>query len=310
MYNIIDAHCDTAYELYKILGDLNANQLSFSIDKIKKYHSYIQFFAVWSDPVYIGEQSLHMAKKIIEYLKYQLTLYQVPIILNRCDLEKYRDTKGLKCFLTVEGGEPVGEDICNLDLLYEMGVRLMTLTWNGINAIGCGSTSGWEKGLTDFGKQVVRRMNQLGMTVDVSHLNEAGFYDVMEITQKPVMASHSNSKFLHPHKRNLSDEQFLELVENNGVTGINIYPLFLGKEENLSVMVRHIEHFLSLGGEDHIGIGTDFDGIDRTIPEIQDVSQMENLINRLLQLNYSETVIKKISFENVYRVIYENLNNE
>lgn len=153
-------------------------------------------------------------------------------------------------------------------------------------------------------------MNQLGMTVDVSHLNEAGFYDVMEITQKPVMASHSNSKFLHPHKRNLSDEQFLELVENNGVTGINIYPLFLGKEENLSVMVRHIEHFLSLGGEDHIGIGTDFDGIDRTIPEIQDVSQMENLINRLLQLNYSETVIKKISFENVYRVIYENLNNE
>lgn len=309
MYNIIDAHCDTAYELYKIFGDLHSNPLSFSIDKIQKYHSYIQFFAVWSDPVYIGEQSIQMAEKIIEYLKTQLSLYQVPIILNRSDLEKYRDTRGLKCFLTVEGGEPVGEDIGNLERLYEMGVRLMTLTWNGINAIGCGSMSGWEKGLTDFGKQVVRRMNQLGMTVDVSHLNEAGFYDVMEITQKPVIASHSNSKFLHPHKRNLSDEQFLKLIENNGVTGINIYPLFLGKEENLSVMIRHIEHFLSLGGENHIGIGTDFDGIDRTIPEIQDASQMENLINRLLQLNYSETVIKKIAFENVYRVIYENLNN-
>lgn len=308
-YNIIDAHCDTAYELYKMHGDLHTNQLSFSIDKIQKYHSYIQFFAVWSDPVYIGEQSLHMTTKVIEYLKHQLSLYHVPIIFNRSDWEKYRDTKGLKCLLTVEGGEPIGDQMRHLDLLYEMGVRLMTLTWNGINAIGCGSMSGWEKGLTDFGKQVVKRMNELGMTVDVSHLNEAGFYDVMEMAQKPVIASHSNSRFLHPHKRNLSNEQFAALMKNNGVVGVSIYPLFLGKEENLSVVIRHIEHFLSLGGENHIGIGTDFDGIERTIPEIQDASQMDQLLNRLLQLNYSESVIKKIAFDNMYRVIHENLNN-
>ncbi len=308
-YSVIDAHCDTAYELYKHTADLKTNSLSVSMDMLDRYDSYIQIFAIWSDPAYAGLQSMEHTERVLAYFKKQLAKYAVPVILSRADLEKHGRSKGLKALIAVEGGEPVGDCLENLELLYHMGVRLLTLTWNGINAIGNGSLSGCEKGLTDFGRQIVKRMHQLGMIVDVSHLNEQGFYDVLEIATKPVIASHSNAYALHPHKRNLSDEQFAALRKNRGVVGLSIYPLFLGGEKNLSTLIAHLEHFLSLGGANHIGIGTDFDGIDCTIPEIRNASELYRLADQLLQMNYSEGLVQNILFENMYRVISENLNN-
>ncbi len=308
-YSVIDAHCDTAYELYKLNGDLYTNSLSVSIDQIHSYASYIQMFAIWSDPACSGPDAMEHTKRVIAYFKQQLLKYHIPIIQNRSDLEQYGHSNGLKALLAVEGGEPIQESLDQLYTLYHMGVRLLTLTWNGTNAIGRGSLSDCSKGLTSFGKEVVTTMHRIGMMVDVSHLNENGFYDVMDISLKPVIASHSNAQAVHPHKRNLSDEQFKVLRKNGGVVGLNIYPIFLGKEKNLSALIDHLEHFLSLGGENHIGIGTDFDGIDCTIPEITNASQLYRLADRLIQMNYSDQLVQKILFHNMYRVIRENLND-
>ncbi len=307
-YSIIDAHCDTAYELYRQAADLKTNHLSVSLDLTDGYDCYLQIFAVWSDPLYAGQKSMIHTQQVIEYFKHQLEKHKVPLILGQSDLKEHSASKGLKGLLAIEGGEPIGDRLENLDLFYHSGVRLITLTWNGTNAIGSGSLSGCQEGLTDFGRQVVKRMHQLGMIVDVSHLNEQGFYDVLEIAMKPIVASHSNAQAVHPHKRNLSDGQFRGLMQNKGVIGLNIYPPFLGGEKNLSALIAHLEHLLSLGGEDHIGIGTDFDGIDCAIPEISNAGELYRFADRLLQLNYSDCLVQKLLFDNMYRVICENLN--
>ncbi len=299
---LIDAHCDTAYELYCRGEQLYENSLSVSVKKTADYASYTAFFAVWSNPECTA--AFQMAEKIIAYFRNQLLENQIPLILSKKDL--HRPTKGLRAFLTVEGGEVLEGKEENLQKLYHMGVRLLTLTWNGINEIGCGSLSGSDAGLTPFGKRIIRRMNKLGMIVDVSHLNEAGFYDAAGLSQKPMLASHSNASAVHPHPRNLSDEQFLRLKKNGGVACVNLYPEFVGGAGRMEDLLRHIEHFLELEGEDHVGIGTDFDGISATVAELPDASHL-CFLARELTMRYGTTIAQKILFENVLRVMQANL---
>jgi membrane dipeptidase len=186
------------------------------------------------------------------------------------------------------------------------------LTWNYRNQIADGVADAITGGgLTPFGKNVVTEMNRLGMMVDVSHLSETGFWDVIGISAAPIIASHSNAKKICNHRRNLTDEQLLALMKNGGVTGINLCPDFICSDTKASMkhVIEHIEYIVALTGEDTIGLGADYDGIDATPEGLEGVQCINNLLNELLRLNYSETLVNKLAGQNFLRVIKRVLTN-
>ena len=227
--------------------------------------------------------------------------------------ENLREGK-LSAFLTMENGFAVRGKMENLKKFHEMGVGLITLTWNDPNCFGQNHSMDrtlMQMGLTDFGKEAVRYMNELGMIIDVSHLSDGGFYDVAEFSKKPFVASHSNCRELSPATRNLTDDMIRVLANKGGVAGINFEPTFLNWNQEdihsrVSRMCDHVEHFIKIGGEECVGIGTDFDGIGGKF-EIHDCTKMDLFFEELHRRKISDRVIEKIAFSNVARVIKESM---
>ena len=212
------------------------------------------------------------------------------------------DINKVSAFLSIEGGEAI-QNLDDLKTFYDMGVRMLTLTWNFDNHIA--GANGSEKGLSEFGKMLVLKMNELGMIIDLSHSSLNTFYDTLKITTKPIVLSHSNSYTLCPHQRNITDEQFMALAKNNGCVGINFYPDFLSstKKADIYDIISHIEYFLSLGGENNISIGSDFDGTDTLAKGIRSVKDIDKIFNILASKGVSDEIIEKIAYKNIYRVI-------
>jgi membrane dipeptidase len=183
----------------------------------------------------------------------------------------------------------------------------MTLTWSRRNELGDGAyEEGTHGGLTRFGVDVVREMDRLGMVVDVSHLSEATFWHVMEVSTKPLIASHSNARALCGHSRNLSDEQAKAIADRGGVIGVTFVGPFLGDgRQSVQGVVDHIDHFAGVIGTDHIAIGSDFDGVsDNALPEgLPDVSHMPALIDELVRRGYSDAAVRGIMGQNLLRTV-------
>ena len=220
----------------------------------------------------------------------------------------------MSAFLTMENGFAVRGKMENLKKFHDMGVGLMTLTWNDPNCFGQNHSSDkalMQTGLTDFGKEAIPYMNELGMIVDVSHLSDGGFYDVAEISKKPFVASHSNCRELSPSTRNLTDDMIRLLADKGGVAGINFEPTFLNWNQEdihsrVSRMCDHVEHFIKVGGEECVGIGTDFDGIGGQF-EISDCTKMNLFFEELQRRKISDAIIDKIAYGNVTRVIKDSM---
>ena len=176
----------------------------------------------------------------------------------------------------------------------------MSITWNNDNPF-CGGIENNSKGLTESGKETIYIMKKLGMVLDVSHISDVGFEEVSSIDGLRIMATHSNSRSVCAQNRNLTDSQFLKICELGGVVGLNTYPIFLNGTEKADVtdMIRHIEHFCSLGGEANIGLGADFDGVEVKMNDIDSCEKMNILINELAKLNYTDTLIRGIYCENL-----------
>jgi len=309
MYNVFDAHCDTAYELFndKAKGNFRENIIHFSLKNTIEYKKYVQLLALWADPKYDNEEAEIFMKKLLSETLYSLKEQEIELILNSSDLEFCSGFKGM---LGIEGGRALYNNPDNLYYYHEMGVRCLTLTWNGVNLLGVGSDVGEDEGLTDFGKDIVKRINSLNMVADVSHLNIRGFYDVAEISDKPFIASHSNSKSVCGHVRNLTDNQFKIIMEKGGVAGINFCCDFLSDDGHGTIedIIRHIDRFMELGGEDNIGIGSDFDGIPSLPLGIESNADLYKIFNELTMRGYTREQIDKISFGNFERVFKEILN--
>jgi len=300
---VVDAHCDTLSELKKTGESLQTNNLHISLDSLQQYGGYIQLFAAWVDDA--CKNPLDEALALVEVFYTQLTLNQKVMhqVLGRDDLKKAFDLGKVGAMLAVENGNVLGGCLENVYRLYQLGVRAMTLTWNGKNELGVGSLFCDEEGLSPFGVEVVHEMNRLGMIVDVSHLSEQGFWDVLMHSSQPVMASHSNAKTVTPHKRNLSDEQICALVQMDGFIGLNLYPDFLTgkKTADLDDCVRHIAHMVELGAELSLGLGSDFDGVTCLPQGLSGAGDYDKLFNRLLQKGYSDTFIHNITHKNFLR---------
>ena len=184
-----------------------------------------------------------------------------------------------------------------LRFFYHLGVRMMTLTWNGENELGGGADTAL--GLTPFGREALKEMERLSIVADVSHASDALFYDVAEIAEKPIVASHSNARAVCPHRRNLTDRQFQILRDKGGLVGLNFCVHFLREDSNAHFedLLRHADHFWSLGGETTLCLGSDYDGTD-VPPELDGIEKMQDLYELFLKHNYKESLVNSLFFDN------------
>lgn len=304
-YSLIDTHCDTASAALDLGVGFFENGLHIDLAKLGGKR-YTQFFAAFIDPEY-RLSAKKRADSIIEKVKSEAAKSGGKIAFCKSFADYEKNTDKICAFLSLEGGEAI-QTLADLLDLYEQGVRMATLTWNFSNHLA-GGVSEQETGLSDFGAKVIAEMNKIGMILDVSHLNDKSFYDVAEVCKKPFIASHSNSRSVCKNMRNLTDDQFLRIKESGGRVGINLYPKFLSDSEGagISDIIKHIEHFLSLGGEDIIGIGADFDGVECLPCKITGVCDMDRLFDEMLRLGYKEELVNKISYTNMERFLQENL---
>lgn len=278
-YSVFDAHCDTLCKLLDMGGMIENNPYHINKQYMDKYKKYTQIFACYIAPEY-AVSAYDRCMKLID------TFY-------------HNNISGI---LSIEGGECF-TSLSAVRIFYRLGVRIATLTWNGSNHLA-GGADDTSKGLTQFGKRVTEEMERVGMLLDVSHLNDRSFYDVAEVWKKPLVATHSSARSICAHRRNLTDEMFNIIKNSNGCVGINFYPPFLVNEGIATVddIIKHIEHFMGLGGENHIGIGADFDGVDCLPEGIENCKDTYKVFERLGQLNYTDEQIEKISHKNFERI--------
>lgn len=305
---IFDTHCDTITCIYEQNKSINSNDLHIDIKKMKQYKGFAQFFAVFSDPTY-HSCALERTLEIIDKLYTEIDENSLDICFcgSTVDADEAYAQNKIAAFLSLEGAESV-TDLSILKIFHRLGIRCIAPTWNCSNHI---ATSVTEKnpqyGLTEFGVKLIKEMNKLKIAVDVSHISEKAFWDIAEISSQPFIASHSNSKSVCGHIRNLTDVQFKALVNARGCVGINLYPLFLSdnKSAGIADIIKHIEYFMSLGGENNIGIGADFDGVDSLPDAINDAADLYKIFNEMSKMGYSNELIEKISWGNFYRTMNE-----
>lgn len=309
---ICDCHCDTLTELYNKNASLYENEQHFDIKRQIALGGGLQFCAIYVPTEIFRYQgglryTLCLLDKYNQEIKKLhengIDVLQVRTAEDAGNVLKHKAAT----LLAIEEGGAIDGSLEALRCLYELGVRAMTLTWSNRNDIADGiNEEATGSGLTVFGKQVVAEMNRLGMLVDVSHISTAGFWSVIETSTKPIIATHSNAKSLCSHPRNLNDEQIKALAQNGGLAGITFAGQFLEEDWRnacIESVYKHIDYMLNLiGNDDHIGFGSDFDGISHPPYNIQGVQDYKPLIEYLSKY-YSDETINKITHQNVINLL-------
>ncbi len=315
-----DLHCDTIYELSKYAlrskkgdGTLCQNSGQLDLERAGRFGHYAQFFALFcgAKPIRTARQAHSILTHLIDTARNAFA--SNADILAQCrtadDLYMARQQHKSAAFLSIEGAEllQTEEDV---RLALDAGVRIVTLTWNHRSRYGCGAATDNTAGLTAEGVRLARTLSENGVILDVSHLSERGFWDLMEHTEGPILATHSNSRAICPHLRNLTDEQFSAICARGGRVGINFYVPFLTQAEHADCddIVRHIDHFCSLGGEKNLCIGADWDGCNRLPDGMEDVTGMERLTEALTRHGYTEEQISDLMYDNANRFVMTNMN--
>lgn len=302
-----DLHCDTATECLDHHCGLRSNGLNISLEKVRPCERWAQVFAIWIRDEVRGEAAFRRFCDACSYLRNELEKNSDSIVFcqSSADLKAAEGKKKNMALLSIEGGAAIAGSMEHLCDVYRMGVRLMTLTWNGKNEIAAGCGEPEAGGLTPFGLEVVREMNERNMIVDVSHLSETGFWDVARAARKPFVATHSDSKALWNHRRNLTDGQFREIARGGGIVGLNFCRDFLGGEKDYPELLNHAEHFLNLGGEKALALGSDFDGCE-LCGGITGVQDMPVLYGAAVS-RFGQELADDIFYNNAFRFFTENL---
>ncbi len=309
---ICDCHCDTLTELYNKNASLYENEQHFDIKRQIALGGGLQFCAIYvPTEVFRYQGGLRYTLCLLDKYNQEIKklhengidVLQVRTAEDAGNVLKHKAAT----LLAIEEGGAIDGSLEALRCLYELGVRAMTLTWSNRNDIADGiNEEATGSGLTLFGKQVVAEMNRLGMLVDVSHISTAGFWSVIETSTKPIIATHSNAKSLCAHPRNLNDEQIKALTQNGGLAGITFAGQFLEEDWRnacIESVYKHIDYMLNLiGNDDHIGFGSDFDGISHPPYNIQGVQDYKPLIEYLSKY-YSDETINKITHQNVINLL-------
>ncbi len=309
--NFIDFHIDTLIHWLKQQqkgldkdATLYNNPYHVDFSRLIKSAYAAQFFATYinlGEKTFFSNTHYEDALFAIDTLHKQVSLStDISIATSFDEYKKNKEEKKHSVFISVEEGGILDNDITRLDTLYERGVRAITLTWNYENCIGYPhEKSGSEFGLKPFGFEVIEKMENLGILVDVSHLSDQGFWDICNISKKPFIATHSNARTVCDTTRNLTDEMLRALAGRGGITGLNFYGYFLQGSETSSVedMVKHIQHIVNVAGEDVLALGSDFDGIEGNL-ELEGVQDIYKLVNGMEKAGLPSAVIEKICYKN------------
>lgn len=315
---LVDMHCDTLLRLLeeKKGQNLENTDCSISIPGMKEAGTLAQFFACFTclkDFIETDgyEGCYRQALRMISLMEEQCSLFPDDLALARSYSEIMENASAgkISAVLTIEEGGILNGKLERLDTLYQKGVRLMTLMWNFENCLGHPNSRDselMEKGLKSFGIDVVERMGELHMIVDVSHASDGTFRDILSYARGPVIASHSNCRRLCSHPRNLSDAMIRALADHGGIAGLNFYGAFLGtkKDSKIEEMTAHILHMIQVGGKEFPAVGTDFDGITgMTHMDIPDAHGMERLWEALKTKGLPESQLDMIWSGNALRIL-------
>ena len=354
----VDSHNDTLQRVLIENVDIGNRLPDGTIDlqRLQEGGIHVPFFALWVPTYYKGSEAVRRTLDFRDAMQRVLDKYpdRIELATTAHDIERIVGQKKIAAVLTIEGGHQIDNDLAILRVYHRMGILSMTLTHFRSNDWADSSTGKQaHNGLTAFGKDVVREMNRIGMIVDISHVSDKTFYDVLEVTTKPVIASHSSCRSISDVPRNISDDMLRALAKNGGVVGVNFGASFLNQKdaEQLKQDISHenalepnltgaeldqfaaneaaknheghpqignatvddaaecIDHIVKVAGIDHVGIGSDFDGVPTVPHGLEDVSKMPNLTAALLRLGYSEQAIQKIMGGNFLRVVREVVGN-
>lgn len=294
---LFDCHCDTAVRVWLTGRSLRENSLHLDLMRLKKFSPAAQVFAVCTEAL---EDPQVKAAAVIRYFKEQIEMNSdiVKLCLNSHDIVSTMAGGKIAALLSVEGAEQIDD----IEMAYALGVRVVHITWNFDNGL-CGSVMGSGAGLSEKGRCFVKKAQELGVLLDTSHISQQGFWEVLEISRKPVIAGHSNTRALCPVPRNLSDEQFIALKNQGGGAGINLYPEFLGLGRDIDAVFAHIEHFMALGGEKAVFLGCDLDGIDEMPKGIHGVEDLGKIYEVLLRHNYPESLVRDVFINNIMNIM-------
>lgn len=288
-----DSHCDTLYEMYKRDLSFCDSALQVNSKAFSSFESYGQIFAVWSQHEKSEKESWEQFFKIKE-------VYEKQILPNKSD--------AFTPVLAVEGGKLLEGKLERIKILYNHGVRIITLVWKDDCCIGGAYNT--ENGLTEFGREAVCEMLKAGIVPDISHSSDKTAFETLEIAGKygkPVIASHSNSRSVFYHKRNLTDDLFEGVKKTGGIAGISMAPQHLAERADISAVCAHIAHYLSLGGEDNVCLGCDFDGVESLPDGISGVLEISKIFDALTKSGISGRAIEKIFYINMEKFIRENM---
>lgn len=307
---VVDTHIDTilAMAAGRRRFEERSSEGHVDLPRLREGGVDVQVFALYIQPQYKPDHALARALNLFD--AYLDVVARSGGALCHCEsvaeIEAANARGQIAAVVSIEGGEPVQTDLALARMLHRLGIRAIGLVWNERNFIADGvGELRTGSGLTNFGASLIREMNRIGMLVDVSHLNEKGFWDVAEISTKPFVASHSNARAVCDHPRNLWDDQIRALARAGGCMGMNFANSFLDADPDRATLDRvidHVDHICELVGPDHVGLGTDFDGIPRGPKGLEDVSRLPALTEGLLRRNYSEENVRKFLGGNYLRV--------
>ena len=310
-FPVFDLHCDTALALLgkdmKTPGSLKSNELHIDLDRAKTLNGYAQCFACFTTP-YMNEWAkvspVTVFQRELDVILAEIDRNSnlIEVAYSAKDVRKNYERGKMSAILTIEGPAGFDFDPELLQDLYAVGFRISSLGWNEQNVLtGSHKTGG---GLTDLGKEYVREAQRLGMIIDVSHISDEGFWGIMDITQKPIVATHSNSRAVCNHSRNLTDDMFKAICQTGGVVGFNQCAPFVGDNCDLDTACDHFLHFLELDPDgNHIALGGDLDGCDELPAGFEGVQSYPALAQRLLQRGVDEVTLRKIFWENALGVM-------
>ncbi|MBQ8357159.1 MAG: membrane dipeptidase [Clostridia bacterium] len=307
---LIDFHCDTPTEMWKRKTDLSENGLMVDLKAASAFRSYTQLAAIFTPPTVPDSGGIGYVKAVLDYLVNAARRCDAQIITNRQSFQSAAYHHFPAFLPTIEDARILDGDIYRADTLFDMGIRLATLTWKDTSIIG----GAWntDAGLTPFGHEAVVRFLKLGIIPDVSHASPATVRDVASLCRvaaKPFVATHSNAFALMPHRRNLEDEQIRAIALSGGVIGVNLYPPFLTRQSRATLddVSAHIRHLMNVGGEGSIVLGTDLDGVDALPDGIDSLSTLPRIAHTMSKSGFTQAQIDRLFFQNGSLFLIENL---
>lgn len=322
---VVDMHCDVLYkmQLEPSLNFLNGSELDVTMNRLQEGKVVLQTYAIYLSERLGTPRFEHVYRQIEIYnslmeekssarglrpLRWKQDALELRMLIQQ---EEWQNRNQVWSLLSLEGVDGLEGNLAYLDLIYEKGVRFVGVTWNYANWAADGILEERNGGFTNKGKAFIKKCNDTGLIIDVSHLSEAGFWELVDRTERPIIASHSNARSICPNPRNLTDDQIRTIIALNGRIGMTFVPWFVKEEGKVTKLdlLKHIDHVCSLGGADHIMFGSDFDGIHQWIEGLEHPGKYPGLVE-LLQKYYSETIVRQFMYDNMLSFLCDNLKDK